>query len=71
MLGDSAVLIRLNTNKIYELNVTGARIWDVIASGATREEIVSVLQQEFGGEPDEIAGAVDELLDALRGEGLI
>ena len=36
-----------------------------------RDEIIAVLQQEFGGEPDEIAGAVDELLDALRGEGLI
>ena len=70
-LGESAVLIRLNTNKIYELNVTGARVWDVIAGGATRAEVIAVMQQEFGGEPDDIATAVDELLDALHTEGLI
>jgi hypothetical protein len=70
-LGESAVLIRLNTNKIYELNVTGARVWDVIAGGATRAEVIAVMQQEFGGAPEDIASAVDELLDALHAEGLI
>jgi len=68
-LGDSAVLIRLNTNRIYELNATGARIWELLSDGATRQQVVDALRTEF--DDDEIGSAVDELLDVLRAEGLV
>lgn len=68
-LGESAVLIRLNTNKIYELNATGARIWELLAEGASRQQVVDTLGREFDDE--EIGGAVDELIRVLRAEGLV
>ncbi len=68
-LGDSAVLIRLSTNRIYELNPTGARIWELLANGATRQDIIEALEREFDGEG--IAAEVDELLGTFEAEGLI
>jgi len=68
-LGESAVLIHLNTNNIYELNATGARIWELVSNGATRQHIVDVLAQEF--EDTDIARAVDEMIEMLRIEGLV
>ena len=68
-LGDSAVLIRLNTSRIYELNATGARIWELLAEGATREQVVDALGREFDEEG--IGAAVDELIGVLRAEGLV
>src|SRR5689334_8572974 len=68
-LGDSAVLIRLNTNRIYELNATGARVWELLSEGATRERVVDTLNQEF--DDPGIGDAVDQLIAVLRSEGLV
>jgi hypothetical protein len=68
-LGESAVLIRLNTNRIYELNDTGARIWELLSEGATRQQVVEALGAEF--DDARIPEAVDELIAMLRSEGLV
>ena len=70
-LGDSAVLIRLTTNRIYELNATGARLWDLLQTGSAVDTIVDCLTSEFEGSPDSIRADVDALLHRLRGEGLV
>jgi hypothetical protein len=70
-LGETAVLIRLQTKKIYELNATGARIWDLLKAGFTKEHVVDALVAEFNTDRDALTEAVDELLDTLRAEGLI
>ena len=70
-LGESAVLIRLQTNRIYELNETGARIWEVLKTGVTRDEIIEKLATEFDIERDALGVAVDELIGTLKAEGLL
>jgi hypothetical protein len=70
-LGESAVLIRLQTNKIYELNATGARVWDLLKAGSTQEQLVDALMGEFSVSRDDLSQAVGELLSSLRAEGLI
>jgi hypothetical protein len=70
-LGQSAVLIQLGTNRIYELNATGTRVWDLLVKGATRDDLIAALHQEYDGDRDGISEAVDELLESLRAEGLI
>ena len=49
-LRDSAVLIDLSTNGIFELNGTGFRIWELLHEGLTTDALVSRLQLEFGVE---------------------
>ena len=70
-VGDSAVLVRLATNKIYELNATGARIWELLTQQKTRTEILDVLEQEFAADRSELESAFDELIASLRAEGLV
>jgi hypothetical protein len=70
-LGDAAVLIRLQTNSIYELNGTGARIWSLLKAGRTKQEVIDALLPEFDIERDALTEAVDELVGMLRAEGLV
>jgi hypothetical protein len=70
-LGESAVLIRLQTNRIYELNGTGARIWELLKAGSTREQVVDALLREFDVERAALTEAVNELIGMMRAEGLI
>lgn len=69
-LGDSAVLIRLTTNRIYELNATGARVWELLQQGLSREEVITRLAREFSVSSQAIAVDVDDLLRTLHTEGL-
>ena len=69
-LGDSAVLVRLTTNRIYELNVTAARIWELLDRGWTRDALVDHLSEEFKVAAPIIARDVDALLGMLHAEGL-
>jgi len=70
-LGASAVLIRMRTSRIYELNETGARIWELLKEHATRESAVEGLLSEFEIDRADAEAAVDELIAMLRSEGLL
>ena len=69
-VGDSVVLVRLTTNKIYELNATGARIWELLTQQKSRTEIIDVLEREFAADRPELESAFDDLIASLRAEGL-
>jgi hypothetical protein len=70
-MNGSAVLVHLDTNRIYELNATGARIWSMLEQGLDREGICLRLGDEFGVPGGEMEQAVDDLLTELAREGLI
>jgi len=65
------VLVRLATNRIYELNATGARIWELLTQQKPRTEIIDVLEREFAADRPELEVAFDELIASLRAEGLV
>jgi hypothetical protein len=69
-LGDSAVLVRLTTNRIYELNATGARVWELVQRGLTRDGMVDHLAGEFDVAAPALDRDVEELLLMLQVEGL-
>ena len=46
-LDDEMVLVNLRTNRIFTLNASGTRIWELICSGSTHEAVVSAVQDEF------------------------
>ena len=70
-MGDGAVLVHLATNHIFELNGTGARIWDLLAEGTREDRIIELLVSEFQVDADEAARSFAELVDRLRAEGLL
>jgi len=65
------ILIHLRTNRIYELNATGTRIWEMLGSGCDTAGMCSTLRQEFDVEEAEADRAIEETLAMLLAEGLI
>lgn len=65
------VLIHLRTNRIYELNVTGSRIWELLREGCDSGTIQTRLLQEFEVDEAEARRAIEDTLTSLAAEGLI
>jgi hypothetical protein len=65
------VLVNLKSNRIFALNPTGARFWELLAGGAGRAEIEHVLAGEYAATREEIGASIDALLAELRAERLV
>ena len=70
-LGEAGVLVHLQTNRIYELNATGFRIWELAGDGCALSKIADALGREFDGDAGLIRGELRSLIDDLTREGLI
>ncbi len=70
-LGERMVLIRLETNQVFEFNSTGARIWEMLDADAHEDEIVERLSAEFEVTPEQLKQDLNGLLRELTSQGLI
>ena len=70
-LGDEVVLVHLKTNRIFELNRTGARFWTLLQDESDRSRIEEQLQGEFDVSDQELASEVDGLISQLAAEDLV
>jgi Coenzyme PQQ synthesis protein D (PqqD) len=70
-LGEGAVLVHLPTNRVFELNHTGARVWELIGEGVSFDRMVQTLADEYDMRPEGVAADVTELIAWLRDEELI
>jgi hypothetical protein len=65
------VVVNLRTNRIYELNTTASRVWELLESGAGRTALEESLVDEFDVERSVVSQDVDRTLAQLSSEGLI
>jgi Coenzyme PQQ synthesis protein D (PqqD) len=70
-LDQVSVLVHIPTNRIFELNETGSRVWEMIGESLNPDQIVQRLADEFDVEEARVADEVNELLTRLRNEGLL
>jgi hypothetical protein len=70
-LGGEVVLVSLQTNRIFELNRTGARFWELMQSESDRGRIEQRLLEEFEISKDELSAEVDQLIQSLADEELV
>lgn len=70
-LEDEVVLVHLRTNRMYTLNETGARLWELLKEGRGRAEIEDRLLQEFAVERDQLEEEVERIVSLLSREGLV
>ena len=70
-LGDEVVLVSLQTNRIFELNRTGARFWELLQSETDRGRIEAQLLEEFAVREEELSAEVDRLIKSLDDEELV
>jgi len=69
--GKEAVLLNLATKMYYTLNETGLRIWQMLSSGGTLEEISERIQNEFDVSHKKAKGSVLNLIGELIKEKLV
>jgi hypothetical protein len=69
--GTRTVLLDSIAGRFFGLDEVGARIWSLMSSGLTRNEIVERLVEEYDSNPETIAMDVDRLLTDLRSKKLL
>ncbi len=70
-LEDEAVLVHLGSNRIYSLNPTGARFWELLAAGVDVSDIKAQLLREFDVDGEQLESEIEALLTSLTSEGLV
>lgn len=65
------VLVHLQTNRIYSLNPTGARLWELLVEGRSYDEIKQQLLEEFEVAENQLEREMEALLSSLRVEQLV
>jgi hypothetical protein len=70
-LGQEMILLHLRTNRFYELNCTGSRLWELLVLGYSRSRVEKEMLREFDVEPGLLAKEIDDLLAALTAENLV
>jgi hypothetical protein len=70
-LDQATVLVDISTSRIFELNETGTRIWELLEQGLDVEHIVQHLVSEFEVADSQAAEELKTLLSQLRDQGLV
>lgn len=70
-IGRDVVVVHLATNKIYELNPTAARIFELLRGGADRAALERALLAEYDVEPARLAASLERLIGELRAARLL
>ncbi len=58
-------------NRIMSLNETGAFLWEMLVTGAERDDLVAAMLERYEVEPQTAKRDVDAFLVQLRDKGLI
>ena len=70
-LDQDTVLVDISTSRIFELNETGTRIWELLGQGLNVEQILQHLVSEFEVEDSQAAEELKTLLSQLQDQGLV
>ncbi|MEP7344858.1 MAG: PqqD family protein [Gemmatimonadaceae bacterium] len=70
-LDDEAVVLDLASKRYFQLNTTGAAIWQGIADGESTEALVARLVDSFDVAPGDAVAAVTAFVAELRARGLV
>ncbi len=70
-LDDEMVLLNLDSGEYFGLNDTGTRVWELLADGRSRQEVINCLTEEFEVAAEDALGHVATLCDELLEAGLL
>jgi len=70
-LDDEVIVMQLKTDRIFSLNPTGARFWELVAGGMKIAAVREEMGKEFDVAPEVLAAEVEVILALLIGEQLL
>lgn len=68
---DGIILVQLGSDRIYALNATGARVWELVAKGCSPDEMKRRLASEFRVAPERLNRDLTKILASLETQGLV
>lgn len=70
-LNDEVLVVDPRTREVHLLNVTATRIWDLLETPHTADQILAVLTEEFEAPPEALRTDLTTLLAELSSKGLV
>ena len=70
-MGESAVVVSLQTDQIYELNWSGVLLWELLTAQTDRAQLQRKILQEFELNEEQLAHQVEAFVTLLSREGLV
>ena len=70
-IGDEVVVLHMSTATYLSINGTGRTLWNRLADGATRAELIDALIDAYEIDADRAAKDVDSFIESLAASDLI
>lgn len=70
-LEEETIVVDPKTREVHLLNDTAARVWELLASAQSVDELTAALGEEYDAPADELRVSVEELLRGLADKGLL
>jgi PqqD family protein of HPr-rel-A system len=70
-LDEETIVVDPRTREVHLFNETAARIWELLASPATVDDLTAALADEYDAPAAELRASVEETLGQLRDKGLL
>jgi PqqD family protein of HPr-rel-A system len=71
-MDEDAIVVDPRTREVHLLNETAARIWELLETPSSVDELAAALAEEYEGpSPEALRREVEVFLDDLGGKGLL
>ncbi|MEP6506951.1 MAG: PqqD family protein [Gemmatimonadales bacterium] len=70
-IGSEMVLVNLGTDRMYELNHSACRVWQLLSDGFGREAIVMQITREFEVDEAQFSAELERFVAELVQDGII
>lgn len=70
-MGDEFALLHLRTNRFYELNRTGARLWELLSAGYDLAQIQEHMLREFDVDAAQLSREIENIIISMKDVDLV
>ncbi len=70
-LDEETIVVDPRTREVHLLNETAARIWELLATPRSLDDLTGALVDEYDAPAEEVRASVEETLAVLRDKGLL
>lgn len=70
-LDEETIVVDPRSREVHLLNETAARVWELLASPRSLDELAATLGEEYDAPADDLRAGVEEVLAGFRDKGLL
>jgi len=68
---DGAIVLDVQQGQMFNLNLVGSKILELLEKGSAEADIVNVISRDFDASPEVVANDVREFIEALKQHKLV